>query len=110
MNKLDKLSKDMSDKSLDKAESLINLMQEMYADLVDLNCILMTNIKAKYNSEEESNTPDQRSFEEIKMTTHIEEIFKNTQRIHEKSNTIDWIKVASIRSARFLTKKGYKPE
>ena len=57
----------------------------------------------------EANIPDHRTFEEAEMASHIERIFKNVQRIHG-NNGLDWIEIASIRSADFLTKKGYKPE
>jgi len=35
----------------------------------------------------------------------IEQIFKNTQRIHGKSDALDWIKIASIHSARYVFKR-----
>jgi hypothetical protein len=40
----------------------------------------------------------------------IERIFKNTERIHDKSDVLDWIKIASIRSAKYLEKQIEQPQ
>ena len=39
----------------------------------------------------------------MKTAEHIEAIFKNTQRIHGKSKSLDWIKIASIHVERYLS-------
>jgi hypothetical protein len=39
----------------------------------------------------------------------IELIFKNTERIHGNSDGLDWIKIASIRSAKYLEKQIEQP-
>lgn len=38
----------------------------------------------------------------MKLDESIEAIFRNTLRVHGKSKNLDWIKIASIRTARFI--------
>jgi len=38
----------------------------------------------------------------MKRVNSIEAIFRNTQRIHGKSESLDWIKIASIKVERYL--------
>lgn len=47
----------------------------------------------------------QKTFNRIEIAEVIEHIFKNTERIHGKSKTIDWIKIGSHKAAEYILPK-----